>query len=413
MAGRKVNRLTVREIQQINTPGYHPDGAGLYLATTAPGGAVSRRWIFVYQRNGKRREMGLGSLREVTLANARAAAAKARDDLRRGIDPIDARKAERHDATAAGGRAPATFGDCAEKVLANVALECRNPKHIQQWRMTLERYAKPLWDKAAAEITTRDVADVLEQHWAARPETAQRLRGRIEKVLAYAITMGHRSGSNPAVWRGHLENVLAKRRKLTRGHHKALPHSDVAGFMGTLRKRPGISARALEFCILTAARTGEVLGARWGEIDLGRELWTIPAERMKGKREHQVPLTRDVLAILQEMQAHRTMADGGKREFVFPSAGRANDRDGALSIMALTMVLRRMGVDVTVHGFRSTFRDWASECTDVANEVAEMALAHVVQNRVEAAYRRGNLLEKRRQLMSDWADFCRASESGQ
>jgi integrase len=277
----------------------------------------------------------------------------------------------------------------------------RNAKHRSQWTMTLTVYCGPLRSKPVAEVGIEDVLTVLQPLWTAKPETASRLRGRIERVLDFARARGQRSGENPARWRGHLDALLPKRAKLTRGHHKAMPFDDVPAFMSSLRERDGVAPLALEFAILTAARSGEVLGARWDEINLDAGLWTVPAARMKGSRAHRVPLSERAVEILRQMEQARIS------EFVFP--GLKHNRP--LSGMALEMVLRRMKVDVTVHGFRSAFRDWAGERTTFPREIAEAALAHLVGDAVERAYRRGDALEKRRRLMDAWARFCEPKES--
>jgi integrase len=275
----------------------------------------------------------------------------------------------------------------------------RNAKHAAQWEMTLRKYAAPLRRLPVNQITTDDVLSVLKPVWNEKPETASRLRGRMERVLDAAKAQGFRNGENPARWRGHLDQLLPKRQRLTRGHHAAMPYADIPGFMANLRARQSIAARALEFVIVTAARSSEVLGAQWEEFDLDREVWTVPAGRMKGGRQHRVPLSRSALKILKEMQKCR---DG---DFVFPGQ-RPNT---SLSVMALQMVLRRMRIEnATVHGFRSTFRDWAAECTNYPNEVCEAALAHLIENKAEAAYRRGDLFEKRRKLMETWGSYCSA-----
>jgi integrase len=269
--------------------------------------------------------------------------------------------------------------------------------------MTLRDYAAPLRRLPVDKITTDDVLSVLKPLWNEKPETASRLRGRIERVLDAARAQGLRNGENPARWRGHLDQLLPKRQRLTRGHHAAMKYAELPGFMGDLRARQATAALALEFAVLTAARSGEVLGARWDEFDLDRAIWTIPAARMKAGREHRVPLSKRALKIVKAMQEAR---DG---DFVFPGqkAGKP------LSVMALEMVLRRMKVEgVTVHGFRSAFRDWSAECTNFTNEVCEAALAHVIENKAEAAYRRGDLFDKRRKLMEAWAIYCAAPKAG-
>ena len=292
-----------------------------------------------------------------------------------------------------------TFGQAADALLAAKESEWRNDKHRAQWRMTLTEYAAPLAKMPVAEVDTEAVLLVLQPLWQKMPETASRLRGRIEKVLDAARAKGAipRDRINPATWRGHLEHLLPKRSKLTRGHHAALPYADLPAFVAKLREREAVAARALEFTILTAARSGETMGACWSEIDLESKTWTVPAERMKAGRPHRVPLPERAIAILEEMAAVRT------GELVFPGqrAGRP------LSNMALEMILRRMGADgVTVHGFRSAFRDWAGDRTSYQREVIEAALAHVIGDRAEQAYRRSDALEKRRELMQAWAAYC-------
>ena len=396
---RTLNRLSARFVQTVSEPGRHADGGGLYLATAGGG----RRWVFLFRWKGKPTEMGLGSANSVSLARARDLAAKAREALAQGINPIAARDAERAAITSQAAPAAAavmTFGQCADDLVSNLSDSWRNAKHRAQWKMTLNQYAKPLRTLAVSEVSTEDVLAVLSPIWKTKPETASRLRGRIERVLSYAKAMKYRSGENPAIWRGHLDQILPRRDRLTRGHHKALAYSELPAFMASLRAREALAARCLEFTILTAARSGEALGARWEEIDLDRGIWTVPAARMKGKREHRVPLAKRVITMLKVLAAEK------QSSFVFPGQARAEGRDVSLSAMALEMVLRRMKTPVTVHGFRSSFRDWSAESTDFANEVCEAALAHVIENRVEAAYRRGDLFEKRRELMSAWATYC-------
>lgn len=334
--------------------------------------------------------MGLGGLKAVTLARARELAGEARANLQAGVDPIEAKN-----------KAPVavpTFGEEADDFILAMGPQFRNAKHLDQWKMTLKVYAALLRSKRVDEISTADVLEVLKPIWLTKPETAARLRGRIERVLDAAKVRGHRSGENPALWRGHLDKLLPKRRKLTRGHHAAMPYGDVPAFVADLRKREAMAARALEFTILTAARSGETFGATWKEIDFDAALWTIPAERMKAGREHRVPLTPRAVEILNEVAGLGAEPDA----YIFPG-----QREGRpLSTMAMDMILRRMKVDVTVHGFRSSFRDWAGEETAFPRDVAEAALAHVVGDQTERAYRRGDALEKRRKLMAAWADFC-------
>ena len=387
---RKINRLNARAVATITELGRHADGGGLYLSISPNGG---RRWVFLYRWHGKPTEIGFGSARDVTLARARELAGQARTKLAEGINPKDARRPS-------GG---ATFGECADRVIEAMRPSWRNSKHAAQWEMTLRDYAAPLRRLPADTITTDDVLSVLKPLWSNKPETASRLRGRIERVLDAAKAQGLRSGENPARWRGHLDQLLPKRQRLMRGHHAAIAYAKLPAFLANLQSRQATAAQALEFAILTAARSGEVLGARWDEFDLDHAVWTVPAERMKAGREHRVPLSRRALKIVKALhEAH----DG---DFVFPGQKPGKQ----LSVMALKMVLRRMKIDdATVHGFRSAFRDWAAECTNFTNEVCEAALAHVIENKAEAAYRRGDLFNKRRKLMEAWAAYCAAPKAG-
>jgi integrase len=348
--------------------------------------------VFLFRWHGKPTEIGFGSARNVALARARELASQARAKLAEGINPKDARRQSEG----------ATFGECADRVIEAMRPSWRNGKHAAQWEMTLRDYAAPLRRLPVDEITTDDVLSVLKPLWNERAETASRLRGRIERVLDAAKAQGLRGGENPARWRGHLDQLLPKRQKLTRGHHAAMSYAELPAFMDNLQARRAIAAQALEFAVLTAARSGEVLGAQWNELDLDRAAWTVPATRMKAGREHRVPLSPRALEIAKAMRR----APNG--DFVFPG-----QRPGKpLSVMALEMVLRRMKIEgVTVHGFRSAFRDWAAECTNFSNEVCEAALAHVIKNKAEAAYRRGDLFEKRRRLMEAWAEFCGKAQS--
>jgi integrase len=387
---RQINRLNARAVATITKQGRHADGGGLYLSISPNGG---RRWVFLYRWHGKPTEIGFGSARDVSLARARELARLARAKLAEGSDPKEARRAVQG----------ASFGECADRLIEVMRPSWRNGKHAAQWAMTLREYAAPLGRLPVDKITTDDVLSILKPLWSEKPETAARLRGRIERVLDAAKARGLRSGENPARWRGHLDQLLPKRQRLTRGHHAAMNYVELPAFVGDLQARQGTAALALEFAILTAARSGEVLGARWEEIDLDRGVWTIPAVRMKAGREHRVPLARRALTIVGTMQDLRSS------DFVFPGQGAGR----GLSVMALEMVLRRMKIEgVTVHGFRSAFRDWAAECTHFPNEVCEAALAHVIENKAEAAYRRGDLFEKRRKLMDAWGAYCTAPKAG-
>ncbi|MGC1861565.1 MAG: integrase arm-type DNA-binding domain-containing protein [Methylocystis sp.] len=384
-----VKKLSARAVATIAAPGRHSDGEGLYLNVT-PAGA--RSWLFMWKKDGKRREMGLGSTGSVSLARARELASECRAQVAMGLDPIEAR-----DAAAETKREKPTFGAIADALIAAKESEWRNEKHRAQWRTSLTEFAAPLRSRPVDEIDTAAVLAVLAPLWQTKPETASRVRGRIEAVLDAAKAQGHRSGENPAAWRGHLAHLLPKRGKLTRGHHAAMDYRDVPAFVAKLRECDVIAAMALEFCILTATRSGEVYGARWSEIDMAAKVWTVPAERMKAAREHRVPLCDRALAIIERLFEART------GEFVFPSPRGQRP----LSHVAMAKVMRRLEIEqATVHGFRSAFRDWAGNETHFPREVAEAALAHVVGDKAEQAYRRSDALEKRRDLMQAWANHC-------
>lgn len=388
---RTRNRLTAVAVSGCKDPGYYADGGNLYLKVGQTG---SKSWIFRFTKEGRTRDAGLGPYPTVTLLRARERAEHCRQLVLNGVDPINARLEEKKN------QAPpaASFKACAEVYLANHEAGWRNPKHRDQWRSTLKTYVYPLLGPLPIDaITTDHVLQVLEPIWSKKPETASRVRGRIEAVLNSAKARGLRSGENPAQWRGHLDHLLPAKGKVRRvKHHAAMAYKDVPAFMKALRENTSISARCLEFVVLTCSRTGEALGARWSEIDLENKLWTVPAERMKVGKPHRVPLSSRTIVILKEMKAIK------RNEFVFPSwkPGRS------LSQMTLAMLLRRMGQTVTVHGFRSSFRDWAAEETRFSREAAEMALAHSIPDAVEAAYRRGDLFDQRRKLMNDWRRFC-------
>jgi integrase len=326
----------------------------------------------------------------VSLAKAREKAASARQLRQDDLDPL----AQRNDRPAA----MMTFGDASDALIESMSGSWRNEKHRAQWKMTLTTYCGSLRPKSVGSITTEDVLAVLEPIWRTKPETASRLRGRIERVLSFAKARGMRSGENPAQWRGHLDAILPKRAHLTRGHHKALPFAEVPAFIMRLRTMDGIAPRALEFAILTAARSGEVLGMPWAEVSLGDAVWTVPAHRMKGGREHRVPLNERALEILEALMPLQS----DETSFVFPGLKPGRPLSG----MALEAVMRRMEVDATPHGFRSSFRDWAGDATTFEREVAEAALAHVIGDRSEQAYRRGDALDKRRLLMDAWKSYC-------
>lgn len=396
---RTIGKLTALAVTQAKRRGYYGDGGGLFLQVSTSG---AKSWVFRFKEAGRLREMGLGPLHTIGLADARQRALECRRTRLDGRDPIADRKAARVAAKIDAAKAM-TFKGCAERYIAAHKAGWRNAKHAAQWSATLVTYVYPFFGTLPVQaIDVGLVMKAVEPIWAEKPETAGRVRGRIEAILDWATARGYRRGENPARWRGHLENLLPKRSKVRRvEHHAALPYTDIAAFMAELRQQEGIAARALEFAILTAARTGEVIGAKWSEINIGERLWTIPADRMKAGKEHRVPLSDAALAIVSKMASIR------QSDFVF-SGAKANR---PLSNMALLMTLRRMGrSDLTVHGLRSSFSDWCAETTAFASEVREMALAHAVGDKVEAAYRRGDLFQKRRQLADAWAKYCSATQ---
>ena len=391
-----INRLTALQVTRLKKPGYHADGAGLYLSIK-PSGAKS--WIFRYRRDGREREMGLGSANTFTLAEARERALEQRKLLTDGLDPLDSKSAAKLARSMAEANV-ITFDAAAADYIESHQRGWKNEKHVDQWRNTLATYASPVFGKMpVADVTTELVMRVLKPIWADKTETASRLRGRIEKILDWSKVQGYRQGDNPAAWRGHLENLLSAPKKTKAvEHHPALPWREVGAFMQALRAMPGIAATALEFIILANCRTSEAIEATWSELDLDGKLWTIPAGRMKAKKEHVIPLSEPALAALG-----RAKAEAGEGGFVFPGVKRTKP----LSNMACLALLKRMGrADLTVHGFRSTFRDWAGESTTHPREVIEHAMAHQLADKAEAAYARGTLLERRRVLMADWAAYC-------
>ena len=393
MANRTLNRLSANLVKALAERGYYADGGGLYFRVSEFG---TRLWAFRYTRAGKAREMGLGPYPDVTLKEARELALEARKQLREELDPIEKRQASRS-AMVAERLAALTFEQCTAAFIAAKEKEWKNAKHGEQWRTTLATYADPVIGRLLVrDVQQAHILKILEPIWTTKTETASRLRGRIENVLDYAAARGYRKGDNPARWRGHLDKILATPSKVAKvEHHTALDYSNIGKFMVDLRKQPGMGARALEFAIITAARSGEVRGARWAEVDLDKAVWTIPEQRMKAGREHRVPLSETAMAFL------RTLPRIVDSELLFP-----NMKGTVLSDMTLTAVLRRMGSPVTAHGFRSTFRDWAGETTAYPREVIEHALAHQLKDKAEAAYARGTLFDKRRRLMADWAEFC-------
>jgi integrase len=394
---RTIGRLNSLAVARAKRPGLYPDGGNLYLQVGPSG---SKSWLFRFTLNGRARAMGLGAQADISLAEARSWAVTCRRQLHEGIDPIEARNIQRAAAKLDAARSM-TFRQCAEACIASHRAGWRSLKHAKDWSAMLEAYAFPAFGNLPVQqVDVALVMKVLEPIWKTKTETAARLRGRIEAVLNWAKTRGYRSGENPAAWKGHLENLLPKRSKVRKvKHHPAQPYGEIGPFMAALRAQEGIPARALEFAILTAARSGEVRGARREEINADATVWTVPASRIKGGREHRVPLSGPAQAIVVEMRKH-TVDD-----LVFP--GHKARRP--LSDHPMLKVLDRMGYGhLTVHGFRSTFRDWAAEQTAFPSEVVEMALAHAVGDKVEAAYRRGDLFEKRCRLMEAWAAYCAA-----
>ena len=388
-----LNRLSARAVAGANAPGRYPDGHGLFLRVTEAG---TRSWELRFTLNGRTRCMGLGAMPGATLAKARKDAADARELLRAGVDPIAARKGTRS-ATRAATTSAMTFQQCAEHYIEAKRAGWKNAKHAAQWGATLAQYAHPvIGGLNVADVALPHVLKILEPIWTTKTETASRLRGRSQSVLDYATARGYRTGDNPAAWQGNLRELLPAARAVAKvEHHAALPWQEVGGFMAELRQQAGMGARALELAILTAARSGEVRGATWQEVDLVQAVWTIPAGRMKAHKEHRVPLSAEAVALLQSLPRIAST------DVIFP-----NSKGAPLSDMTLSAVLKRMGRTVTAHGFRSTFRDWAGECTGYPREVIEHALAHQLKDKAEAAYARGTLFDRRRKLMSDWARFC-------
>jgi integrase len=391
--GRPIEKLSAVTVAKRSAPGRVSDGGGLYLKVNS---ADSKSWMFIWTKDGKRREMGLGSYPAITLKAAREKAAECRTLVEEGADPIDERNQKQIK----------TFGECADLYIESMEDSWRNEKHKYQWRQTLTNYCESIREKPVAAISTHQVLEVLTPIWTTKSETASRLRGRIELVLDYAKAKGWREGENPARWRGHLRNVLPMRKRLVNGHLLAMPYDEVPAFVSRLRGLESMSARALEFTILTAGRTSEVLKATWSEFDLDEALWVIPKSRMKGGAQHAVPLSKAAMNILRPLYENR------QSDYVFPGYKPIKAKSkrqlslGPLSSMAMEMLLRRLKVtNATVHGFRSSFRDWCGDETEFPREIAEAALAHKVGNEVERAYRRNQAIEKRRKLMDAWASF--------
>ncbi len=390
---RQLHRLAPRAAITTTLPGRYGDGGGLYLVVSATG---SRKWVFRYRWKTRLTDMGLGSASVVPLSKARERAAEARLKLADGVNPLQEKRAS---------RAVPLFGAFADDLVTSVSHQWKNEKHRAQVKSSLETYAATLRAMPVDQIDTQSVLSALKPIWTSKAETASRVRGRIEWVLDAAKAAGFRSGENPARWKGHLDQLLPKRPRLSRGHHAALPFTDVPTFLVELRRRSAMAAMALEFTILTAARSGETRRATWREIDIANAVWTIPAEKMKAGKEHRVPLSPGAVAILKTVA---DLSNGDVDDFVFPGTKGGKH---ALSDAAFSALLKRMGCDgeLTPHGFRSSFRDWAGETTTFPRDVAEMCLAHAVGDATERAYRRGDALNRRREIMEAWGTFCAAS----
>jgi integrase len=396
---RAMAPLTALKVEKVRKPGMYADGGGLYLRVTPEG---TKNWVLRFMIDRRPRWMGLGPLALYGLQEARTKALDARRKRHEGIDPIAARRAERARQRLDAAKA-VSFKQCAEAYISSHRAGWRNSKHAGQWGATLATYAYPVIGALPVQaVDTGLVLKVLEPIWTAKPETAGRVRGRLESILDFAKVRGERDGENPARWRGHLDKLLPAHSKVRQvEHHAALPYAELPAFLASLREQEGVAALALDFLVLTAARTGEAIGARWTEIDLLDKTWTVPAARMKARREHRVPLSARALAILDEMRLARDGNNGDA--FVFPG-GKAGK---PLSNMAFLMLLRRMGHgNLTAHGFRATFKTWASDRSSFHNEIVEASLAHVIGGKVEQAYMRGDLFEKRRRLMAQWAAFA-------
>ncbi len=410
------HKLSAAKVAKCRTPGYLLDGGGLYLQITqrgpgkgsdrarTPSDEVTKSWTFRYRdrATGKLRELGLGSYADVTLEMARVKAAELRALLREHKDPFQERLARKAEVKAEKARYT-TFDQAAAQCIADRSPGWKNQKHAAQWTSTLATYASPvIGSLPVSAIDLPLVRQVLDPIWTSKNETASRVRQRIEAVLAWATVSGLRSGENPARWKGHLDQLLPKPSQVQKTEHfPALAHTEMAAFMRLLGTHHGAAALALEFTILTACRTGEAIGVTWAEIDPEKGIWTIPAARMKARKEHTVPLSSRALAIVRELKAV------AKSAYVFPGGKEGEP----LSDAAMSALLRRMErTDISVHGFRSTFRDWAGEVTHFPREVIEHALAHQLKDKAEAAYARSTLLGKRRKLMEAWAEFCAGSE---
>jgi len=400
-----IEKLTPRKVKclsRLSKPGRYGDGGGLYLQITRQGRGT-KSWVFRYEHLGSEHFIGLGALNKVSLAEAREAARDARSQLAQGGDPLQVQRERKRNAKAAlkaNTASRRTFDECVDSYIAKHRSAWRNAKHRQQWKNALHSHISPyIGEMSVCAIGTTHILQALTPLWATRTETASRLRGRIERVLAWATVMGYRQGDNPARWRGNLEELLPHRRRLKRvRHHSAMPYQEIGAFFGRLKARKERAALVLAFTILTACRSAEALLAQWAEIDLINAIWTIPAERTKNRRDHCVPLCEPALHILHQQQ-------GRDPVWVFPGLKPDKPLSGMLSL------LRRMNASATVHGFRSTFRVWAAEKTKIPREIAEMALAHNPGSKVETAYMRSDLFNRRRKLMHDWATWCTAFQA--
>lgn len=398
--GRQLNKLTAMAVSKAKEPGLYSDGGNLYLQITPKG---VRSWLLRYMIDGEAQIMGLGALHSVSLAEARERAGECRRLISAGINPRDAREDDKNKLRVALARGK-TFKQCAEAYIEAHEASWSNAKHRWQWENTLERFVYPVFgDLPVQDVDVTLVMKVIDPIWKTKTETASRLRGRIESILDWAHVREYRSGENPARWRGRLENLLPARSKIQKvEHHPALPYDEVSAFIAALSHQAGLAAYALQLTILTATRTNEMLNAAWDEFDLKNKVWVIPADRMKMKKEHRVPLSEPALKLLKQLQEAKIS------DYVFPG-----NRGKPLSNTAMLMLLRRMERnDITVHGFRSSFRDWCAEQTNFAREVSEAALAHAIGDKVEAAYRRSDLFDKRRLLMNEWARYCMQPKTG-
>lgn len=392
---RQLHRLNALSVKSETRKGMFADGGGLYLQVSA---FETKSWIFRFTRNKKMRDMGLGPFPDVSLSEAREQAHNCRKIVREGFDPIELRRAEKQALQAVSGKI-ITFRQCAEKYISAHDASWKNIKHAKQWSRTLETYTYPvIGNLSVNDVDITHIVKILEPIWAEKTETASRVRSRIELILDWAKALNYREGENPARWKSNLDMLFPARNKVRKViHHAALPYNELRAFMVVLRGQNGIAALGLQLLILTVARTGEIIKARWSEFDLTEAIWTIPADRMKAGKEHRVPLSKPALDVLEKLK------EVSRNDYILPGLRPKS----SLSNMAFLQLMKRMGrADLTSHGFRSTFKDWATEKTNYPNEVSEMALAHSVGNKVEAAYRRGDLYEKRVHIMRDWGEYC-------